>query len=458
MSLPKVINPGYPRVVLIGRTNAGKSTLFNRLTETDQAIVTPLPNTTRDQNRGLVHWKGATFELIDTGGLDLAVLDPLEQDIQKQVAQALRLATAVMLVVDGRGDCLPQDMSAARLLQKIGRPVLVCINKIDNARLRQTAEAAFAGLPFATLISCSAKNGSGTADLLDAVFQMIHHVASPTTPATDSIRLALIGQPNVGKSSLFNTLIGEERVIVNPTPHTTRDPQDTVIAYGDRVFTLVDTAGLRRKNRLGHGTPKVIETLSTRATKAAIVAADVVLLMIEAQRRIVHQDKALIDYIINHGKSFVVVVNKWDLIPDKTPRTIREYTRYYRAHFQFADYVPLVFTSVMERQRVLQILDAATEIYDYQRTWVPPEVLLTVLRRLQGMQPKERRQVQSVQPKRPLQLTDVQQTSVAPVHFALVTPRPKNVANALINLTEKMIRQACPFTGVPIYIDVVNQA
>lgn len=457
MSLPKIISKPYPRVVLIGRTNAGKSTLFNRLTESDKAIISPIANTTRDQNRGLVHWKGSTCELIDTGGLDMSALDPLDQDIQKQVADALHQAKAVMLIVDGQGECLPQDIESALFLKKHGVPVVVVINKCDKVRTRQNAPATFAALPFAQLIPCSAKNSSGTGDVLDALFAIIHHTASPTASDQSSMRMILAGQPNVGKSSLFNTLIGEERVIVSPLPHTTRDANDTTISYEDRLITLIDTAGLRRQNRVGHGTERQIETLSTRATKANIINADVVVLLIEAQRRVVHQDKALIDYIINHGKSFVLVANKWDLIPEKDTVTMNKYIKYYRAHFQFADYVPILFTSVMYKQRVLKILDTVKEIYDYQHTPMSQADLDGVLRKFESTHPRERRFHESVKPKKPLEITALQQTSIAPVHFALVTPRTKSVAPALINRLEKMIREVCPFTGVPIYIDIVTK-
>lgn len=459
MPQPKIVEQPYPTVALIGRTNAGKSTLFNRLTEGQRAIVSPLPNTTRDQNRGLIHWKGRTCALVDTGGLDLAALDPLAEDIQRQVKMAIADAHAIILVVDGQAEPLQQDLEAALWLKRLSLPKVVCINKCDNVRIQQTALATFARLPFSTLIPCSAKSGSGTAHLLDAVFAVITSTPSPYELQPEAaITTAIIGQPNVGKSSLFNALIGEERVIVNPKPHTTRDPHDTIIAYNDRLYTLIDTAGLRRQDRIGHGTVRMIESLSVRAAKEQIERADVVVLMLEVQRHIVHQDKALIRYVQRSGKSFVIVVNKWDLIPQKTPETINAYVRYLRQNLQFANYVPLVFTSALHRQRVLDVLNLVAQVYDFQHTTMTQEQLDQVLHRIQKLQPKEQRNVLTIRPKRLLALDALRQIRCAPVRFALVTPRPKNVAQGVIDQIEKMIRKLCPFTGVPIVIDVVAES
>lgn len=457
MNQAQLLRHNYPTVVLIGRTNAGKSTLFNRLTESNRAIVTPIENTTRDQNRGLVHWKGITFELIDTGGLDLTALDPLDQDIQVQAKRALQLAKAVIFVVDGKSEALPQDMETALWLKRTPLPVVMCLNKTDSVRVKHAAIATYAHFPFEQSIPCSAKNGNGTAELLDAVTERVPQVSSPEVTPRAMLQVALIGQPNVGKSSLFNRLIGEDRVIVSPLPHTTRDPNDTMIEYAGRTINLIDTAGLRRQNRVGHGTEKTIELLSTRGTKDSIRAADVVVLVIEAQRKIVHQDKALIAYLQNQRKSFVLVANKWDLIPNKTPTTINDFMKYYQYHFEFADHVPTMFTSAVDNQRTMNILDAVIEIYDYQRHWMPQELLDQALQRLRSLAPRERRRVQSVQPKRPLELTTLTQTGIDPIRFVLQAPRPKNVAPALMNRLEKMIRELCPYTGVPMYINIVGR-
>ncbi len=353
-------------------------------------------------------------------------------------------------------------MAAALFLKKTKLPVVVCLNKSDNLRQSHSAQDEYARLPFATLIPCSAKSGGGTAELLDAVFALLAqsaNAASLTTAETPtSIITALIGQPNVGKSTLFNSLTGEDRVIVNPLPHTTRDPNDTMLSYRDQLITIIDTAGLRRQNRVGHGTPKLIERFSIRASQEQIRRADVVLLLIEAHRSVNHQDKTLIDYLQAHGKSFIIVVNKWDLIPNKTPATINQFIRYYRAQFSCADYVPMAFISALEQQRVISLLDLVIEVQQWKQTYVEPEQLNGVLRQLLFKQPKERQPGRQTKLKRLLQLHSLQQVGVAPVRFALATPRPKNVAPALLNQLEKLIRTVAPFTGVPINIDVVQKA
>ena len=247
---PRPVPNKYPNIVLIGRTTAGNSTLFNRLTDAGHAIVSPIPNTTRDQNRALVHWKGFSANLIDTGGLDMSSYDPLDQEIRKQVDQALAEADALLFVVDGLGDLMPQDREAALFLQKSGKLIVVALNKCDSIRLRHQAIATFASLPLREQVPCSAKNGTGTAELLDAAFALIPQHATKIEERS-SVHVALVGQPNVGKSTLFNALLGEPRVIVSPLPHTTRDPHDTLLEYNGRFYNLIDTAGMRRKTKMG---------------------------------------------------------------------------------------------------------------------------------------------------------------------------------------------------------------
>lgn len=456
MPLPKLHKTiDLPQVVLIGRTNAGKSSLFNRLCDAGHAIVSPVPNTTRDQNRGMVHWKGLSFELVDTGGLDLSVYDPLDKDIQIQVKRAIKDAKLILFVVDGQGEIMPQDMESAKLLQRQSIPVVVCVNKADSSRMRQDSAATFARLPFKEQILCSAKNGTGTGDLLDAIFARIPAVVTPEI-LTSTIKVALVGQPNVGKSSLFNGLLGEDRVIVSDLPHTTRDPHDTVLEYKDQLFTIIDTAGLRRQGRVGHGTERVIEQLSVKAAKQMVDECDIAVMMIEAQRKIHKQDKSLIDYLKYSGKSFIIAVNKWDLIPDKSPSTINDFMKYFNYHFDFAPHVPFIFISALERQRVAAVLDLVLEVYNYRNHFMDPAELDAALRQVLGRQPRQRRKVQSINPKKALFLKSLEQTSANPPQFKLLTPKPMTVAPAVINLLEKAIRERCPYKGVRINIDVTS--
>lgn len=452
-AVPKPVPSEYSNIVLIGRTNAGKSTLFNRLTDAGHAIVSPLPNTTRDQNRALVHWKGYSANLIDTGGLDMSSYDPLDQAIRQQVEQALAGATAIIFVVDGQGDLMPQDIEGARFLQKIGKPVIVALNKADNMRQRQQAEATFSRLSFTESIPCSAKNGTGTAELLDSMFAAIPQQVTQLEERP-AIQVALVGQPNVGKSTLFNAFLGESRVIVSPLPHTTRDPHDTLLEYNDRLYNVIDTAGMRRKTKVGSGKEGIIEILSVRGTKETISRADVVVCVIEASKRISHQDKAMFDYIKMKGKSFVLAINKWDLIPDKTPTTMNDYFKYYSQQFDFSPQTPIIFISALEHQRTTAILDLVQSVYDFQLHWMTQSELDGIVRQIMSRQPKERRQGFAAKPKRDLVIHTLKQYSVKPPRFILLTPRPKNVAPALIHAIEKSIRDRCPYDGVPIYLEV----
>lgn len=447
-----------PCVVLIGRTNAGKSTLFNRLTETSQAIVSPQPNTTRDQNHGIIYWKGQHCSVIDTGGLDMTALDPLDQAIQDQVQRAVALADVLLVVIDGQTELQTTDLAMAKQVQQLERPVVVCLNKIDSARFAATAVANFARLPFADFITCSAKSGSGTAELLDRVFSVLPKatLSSAADSAPNVIRLAIIGRPNVGKSTLFNAIIGEDQVIVSPLPHTTRDTNDTIIKFGQDIIRLIDTAGIRRQSRVGQDRSGggTVERLSVNAALATLRRADVVLFVIEAQQRIHRQDKALLDVILSSAKPLALIVNKWDLIPHKGTTTINNYTRYFRSNLNILPQTPILFISAQQRQRTNTVIETAIVVYQDYGYEMPQAVLNTIVQQLLRQQPKQRRRVQSVRPKKPLIIKELKQIGIRPPRFALSTPRPKNLAPALLNIIERSIRDYHSYAGVPLYIEV----
>lgn len=453
--IAKQVKSPYPKVVLIGRTNAGKSTLFNRLADNGKAIVSSIENTTRDQNRAFVNWKGFGFEVIDTGGLDMSSYDVLDKEIRHQVQAAVKDAAAIIFVVDGKGELMPQDEESALFLKRSGLPVIVALNKADGNKLRNMALDTFASLPFEQLIPCSAKNGGGTNDLLDAIFAVIPNKPSVVNEL-NPIKVAIVGQPNVGKSTLFNSLIGEQRVIVSPIPHTTRDPHDTLVEYDGALFNLIDTAGMRRKTKVGTGKDGQLEKLSVLGSKDTIFRADVVIYVIDATQRIHHQDKALMDYIIMKGRSFLLAINKWDLIPNKQPNTINDYLKYYGHHFDFSPHTPVSFISAMEHQRTTQLLDIVKRVYDYQHHWMEQEELDGIVRQILSRGPKESRPGFAATPKKDLVLDGLHQLGVEPPRFMLLTPRPKALAPAIIHLVEKAIRSRCPYDGVPIYIEVAQ--
>ncbi len=455
-------NAEIPSVVLIGRTNAGKSTLFNRLIEEEKAIVSPAENTTRDQTRGKIYWKGAMCELVDTGGLDTAELDSLHQEIQRQVHMAVEKASAIIFVVDGKGELMPQDKETGRWLQQLGKPVIVCINKVDGQRQRQTGTATFASLPAQHLVMCSANNGSGTGDLLDELFECIPKVSAPEhIQRKDNVTLTIVGQPNVGKSTLFNALIGEDRVIVSDIAHTTRDINDTTLDYHGKQFTILDTAGIRRKSRVGQwhgkgvakGELAKIERYSVHAALRSIEEADVVALVVEAQQRIQNQDKTLVSHAHRNGKGLFIVVNKWDLIPDKTTSTIHEFEKYFSQVLNL-HYIPMVFTSGLVGKRVTDILDLALQVQQERERVMPEEELDSILRSVQSQQPREKKKLIKGQPKKILELVSLKQTGINPPTFTLKAKKPKNVAPAIVHIIERKIRERGGYKGVSININL----
>lgn len=455
-----------PVVVLLGRTNSGKSTLFNRLTEHGKAIISPLTNTTRDQNRDFVYWKGSMCELIDTGGLDMAALDPLDLEIQRQVQRAIAEADAVIVVVDGKHDMMPQDRDVLSLLRKANKPAVLCVNKVDSQRIATTAESEFAPLNIEPMHLISALTGSGTNDLLDSLFELLPHYAAPEfDPEIDSIHLALVGRPNVGKSSLFNAMVGEDMVIVSDIAHTTRDVNDSELHYKDRVLHIIDTAGIRRKNRVGQWSgsressmQSKVERIGVHAALQSVERCDVVILVVEAQKYVSKQDKVLVHFAQQHGKSLVIAVNKWDTIPDKDSNTINEYVSYFSHHLGFAQDTPVIFTSAIDHLRVTELLDLAITTYDKRFAKADPahlsDVLYSVMR-TKPLQRKLNRNDLNLQ-RKPLKLISLDQIGVNPPVFRLVTSSPKAVAPALMHTIEKGIREDARFAGVPIQIDIRN--
>lgn len=449
-----------PRVVLCGRTNVGKSTLFNRLSETRKAITSGLAGTTRDRNFSKIAWRNKEFELIDTGGLDVFDQPELEKNIKKQIQIALQQAEVVLFVLDGKIDLLPQDRAIAKTLIHLKKPTVLTLNKIDSLKDEKKVDPAIYKLGFENIITCSGLNGVNTGDLLDEVAKLLPEEKNEITEK-ESLKLALIGQPNVGKSSLLNAIIGEERVVVSEIAHTTRDINDLEFEYQGKLFTLIDTAGLRRKSRVGKWKGQdnrllaKIEKEGVRATLNAVFEADLVVLILEAQTRVNAQDKALVQLIVDQGKSLIMVLNKWDLIPEKDQDTLNRYQDYFAAVLPFAAWAPRLFTSAKTKQRVKKILDLALEIKANQNREIPAKELTGVLEIfLRKYKPKQRETITHGQRKSPLKLKELKQVKTKPPTFVLKTPQPKNVSPALTKILEKLIREQYNFTGTPIKIIV----
>jgi GTP-binding protein len=348
-----------PLVTIIGRPNVGKSTLFNRLTGTRRSIVGDEPGITRDRIYGEVDWKARTFRLIDTGGIvpdDEAVIPA---NIFKQASQAISESEAIIWVVDARAGVTPLDEEISGFLRGIGKPVFIAANKAESQKVEDEA-AEFHRFGF-SLAPVSAEHGTGVGDLLDQVFAELHFDEEIEEEApSDEIRLAIIGRPNVGKSSLLNKLLGEERVIVSPIAGTTRDSIDTHLTVDDKRFTIIDTAGIRRKGK----TTEMAEKLSVVMARKALERADVAILVIDAIEGVTALDANIAGYAVDSGCSVIIAVNKWDAIPEKETNTIYRFEDDLRQQMKFLYWAPMVTISALTGQRVQNLVPLVLKAHE----------------------------------------------------------------------------------------------
>jgi len=346
-----------PLVAIIGRPNVGKSTLFNRLTASRKAIVGDEPGITRDRIYGEVDWKAKTFRLVDTGGIvpdDEAIIP---SNIFKQASQAINEASAIIWVVDSRAGVIPLDEELAVLLRNTGKPVFIAANKAESRKVENEA-AEFHRFGF-ELVPVSAEHGNGVGDLIDEVFDVLDFEHEPEEEKNNEIKLAIIGRPNVGKSSLLNKILGEERVIVSPIAGTTRDAIDTHLLVDGQHYLLIDTAGIRRKGK----TTEMAEKLSVIMAKKALERADVAILIIDAVEGVTALDANIAGYAVDSGCSVIIAVNKWDAVEEKETNTIYEFERELRRHMKFLDWAPIVTLSALTGQRVTKILPLVAQAY-----------------------------------------------------------------------------------------------
>lgn len=361
------MNP--PLVAIIGRPNVGKSTLFNRLTGSRKSIVGDEPGITRDRIYGDVEWKSKTFELVDTGGIvpdDDAVIPA---NIFKQAGFAIEKAQAIIWVVDARAGITPLDEEISVFLRNIGKPVFIAANKCESRKVEEEA-AEFYGFGF-DVTPLSAEHGTSIGDLLDDLFDVLEFEDEAETEVSDEIKLAIIGRPNVGKSSLLNKILGEERTIVSPIAGTTRDAIDTHFALDGQKFLLIDTAGIRRKGK----TTEMAEKLSVIMAKKALERADVAVLVIDAVEGVTHLDANIAGYAVDSGCSVIIAVNKWDAVEEKETNTIYEFERSLRRQMKFLDWAPMVAISALSGQRVTKVLPLVVKANEARNLRIPTSQL-----------------------------------------------------------------------------------
>jgi len=428
---------GKPVVAIIGRPNVGKSTLFNRLVGRRLAIVEDQPGITRDRLQQEVEWRGCRFLLVDTGGLTYPD-DRLGEQVQRQALEAIRAADLLLFLVDGQQGVTAEDEKVADLLRRSERPVLLVVNKVDNREL-EAAAVEFFRLGLGDPFPVSALHGRGTGDLLDKILAFL--APQPQEEEEEAIKVAIVGRPNVGKSSLVNRLLGEERVVVSEIPGTTRDAVDVRLTHGGRTFVLVDTAGIRRRARIDTPT----EFYSVRRALAAMERAQVVLLVLEAPAGVTAQDKRLAARVAAAYKAMVIVVNKWDLL-DHAAR--RAYPALLAQELAYVGWAPRVFVSALTGRNVGSVLKETEKAYAAAGRRLPTAELNRFLAEVTALTPPPQRG------RRPAKLYYATQAGVDPPTFVLFVSQPESWSAAYLRHLENRLREAYDFAGTPLRLVV----
>jgi GTP-binding protein len=458
--------------VLVGRPNVGKSTLFNRITGSRRAIVAPLAGTTRDSLSRPAVWGATSFQLFDTGGLYGASQDPLHELVVKQGQRAIVGADLLVFVTDGREGLVGGDQTIARELRATGKPILLAVNKADDKRARGAA-AEFYQLGIDPVFEISAEHGTGVFELLDGIVEKLGTrgqrlevrgeggneedeeeaelslASSPEPPASETT-VAIVGRPNVGKSSLVNRLLREERVMVSDMPGTTRDAIDSPLIWNRRRFRIVDTAGMRRPGRVASG--GLVEMVSVAGAKEAIGDADVVALIIDASTGCTEQDAAIGGQADKAGRGVVIIANKWDLVKDRGPKYYQEFDEETRNRMRFLDYAPILHISAKTGERAPKILETIDKIGETRRLRIPTPKLNKFLEEATRANPP-------ISPGRKhVRIMYAAQIGVAPPSFVFFT----NVATTFHFSYERFLvnqlRQEFGFVGTPIRVQVRRRA
>ena len=432
-----------PSVAILGRPNTGKSTFINRLVGSRESITDDMPGVTRDRLYFDVEWSGKTFTVIDTGGIIPGDEDEIMVSIAAQAELAVEQADVIVFLVDGKDGVTPADEDIANLLRRHPKKkVFLAVNKIDTPEKLGLVNE-FYSLGIGEPLPVTAMHGTGYfGDLLDKIIE-----ALPETPEEedeDKIKVAVVGKPNVGKSSLINSLLGEERVIVSDVAGTTRDAIDTEVIVDGEKYTFVDTAGIRKKSKVEYG----VEKFSVARSIKAIRTADVVLLMLDALEGLTDQEKKICNLIVEHGRAFVIAVNKWDAVEGKHTYSVNEFEKKIRDEAPFLNYVNFLFISAKTKQRLNKIFPAINEAYDFTNKRIATSLLNRIVAEAVAINPPPS------QKGKKLKIYYSSQTNVAPPTFVLFVNDKKLMPQSYERYLENKLREAFGFTGTPIRIVV----
>ncbi len=427
-----------PIVAVVGRPNVGKSTLFNQIGKRRLSIVDDMAGVTRDRIYMDAVWLNREFTLVDTGGIEIKSADKMLTQIRTQAKIAADEADVIVFVADGRAGLTADDEAVAKFLRGSNKPIVLAVNKIDD--VRQNGDIyEFYNLGLGEPIGISASNALNLGDLLDAVVKNFPSTEDEARDE-DEIRIAVIGRPNVGKSSLVNAMLGEERVIVSDVPGTTRDAIDTHFFADGTKFTLIDTAGMRRKSKID----EPVERYSVIRSLRAIDRADVVLMLIEAPVGVTEQDKKIAGYAHDSGKGCVIVVNKWDIFPNKHDRSTNRFTDDLRERLGFLQYAPVVYVSALTGQRVDRVTELVKFVAEQQSMRIQTSVLNELIRDAVAVNPPPSKKGKSAK------IFFVTQADIRPPRFILFVNEPELMHFSYLRFIENRLRESFGFEGTPL--------
>lgn len=428
-----------PVVAIVGRPNVGKSTLFNRLSETKKVIVIDQPGATRDRNYADSIWSGKTFMIIDTGGFEPVTSERMLIQMREQTNLAIEEADAIIFLMDGQEGLTPADTEIAQILRKTRKPVFYTVNKIDSMK-KEGLAFDFYRLGIDRVYSISSQHGLGVGDLLDDVVEHLPEI-TPEEDPDNRIRIAVIGKPNVGKSSLVNRILGYERTIVNPTPGTTRDAIDTAFDLNGRNYLFIDTAGIRKKSKVSQQLEKysVLEAIKT------LSRCDIALMLIDAEEGITDQDTKIAGLAYERGVACIIILNKWDLI-EKDNSTIGAFVRRVKDTLKYLDFAPIISISALSGQRVTKVFDLINTVYDQYTQRAATSTLNAKLAEFTEKRPPPRYR------NRPNKIHYATQISVKPPTFVFFVREPKGIHFSYERYLANRIHEELGFDQTPIRI------